>query len=176
MQTNFFDPTIGTDVGPSVFFANITPTPVASIPRTGVAMFSGPAAFQGAGGGSLSDGRFDIDDFTVSFDLDFTNGEIRDGFLFASYTGVEESVNWSAQFDGFLNGAITDLSLTSLALSEGTGPPLPLDIGSSNLTGILAGPAGRCRAGAFSFQLGDSEVGLIESVEGLWVIDGIFDD
>ena len=176
VQTNSFSPGLGTDVGPSVFFANITPTPVASIPRSEVAIFSGPAAFLGAGGGNFTDGRVDIADFNVSFNLDFTNGEISNGSLFASYPGVQESVNWSAQFNGFLNGAITDLSLSSLALSQGSGPPAPLDIGTSNLTGVLTGPAAQRHAGAFSFQFRDAELELIESVEGLWVIDGIFDD
>ena len=170
VQTNSFDPGLGVNVGPSVFFANVTPSPLASLPRTGQVEFTygGPAAFLGAGGGDIAGGRFDIDDFSVSFDLDFASGIISEGFLFASYPGVQESVNWSAQFEGFLNGAITDLSLSSLALSQGTGPPLPLDIGTSNLTGVLTGPAGERHAGAFSFQRDDS---LFESVEGLWVID-----
>lgn len=171
VQTNFFDPGLGVDVGPSVFFANVTPTPVANLPRTGLASFGGPAVFLGAGGGSIAIGRTDLDDLSVSFDLDFTSGAISDGFLFVTYSGMEDSVNWSAGFEGFLNGAITDLSLTSLALSEGTGPPLPLDIGSSNLTGVLTGPAGQRHAGAFSFQF--EEEGLFESVEGLWVIDRV---
>ena len=171
VQTNFFDPGIGVDVGPSVFFANVTPTPVANLPRTGQTSFGGSAAFLGAGGGSFADGRVDLDDLTVSFDLDFASGAISEGFLFATYSGVEDSVNWSAQFEGFLNGAITDLSLTSLALSEGSGPPLPLEMGTSNLTGLLTGPAGQRHAGAFSLQYEDE--GLFESVEGLWVIDRV---
>ena len=169
IQTNFFDPTIGTEIGPAVFFANVTATPVASLPRSGVVTFGGPAAFRGEGGGDFAGGRFDIDDFSVSFDLDFASGSITEGFLFASYPSEGDSVNWSAQFEGFLNGAITDLSLTSLALSEGAGPPLPLDIGTSNLTGVLTGPMGERHAGAFSFQY--EEEGSFESVEGLWVID-----
>ena len=169
VQSNSFDPGLGFNVGPDVFFATVTPTPTSSLPRTGQVSFGGPAAFLGGGGGSIAGGRFELDDLTVSFELDFASGDISQGFLFTTYTGEEQSVNWSAGFEGFLNGAITDLSLSSLALSQGSGPPLPLDIGTSNLTGVLTGPTGQRHAGAFSFQFIDE--GIFESVEGLWVID-----
>ena len=180
VQTNSFSAGLGVDIGPSVFFATVTPSPLASLPRTGQVTFGGPAAFLGAGGGSIAGGQLDLtvsplgylDDLTVSFDLDFASGNISQGFLFTTYTGEEQSVNWSAGFEGFLNGAITDLSLTRLALSQGEGPPLPiLDFGTSNLTGVLTGPTGERHAGAFSLQYSDE--GIFESVEGLWLIDQV---
>lgn len=154
------------------YFASVNPTPTAQIPRQGVFSYGGAADFIGGGRGDLS--RFNqsrLSDLQVGFLLDFGSGAISDGTIRADY----DLVRWDGAFEGQLNGPITDLQLTSLALLQessgeffnvGTG-----DLEVSNVTGLLTGPEAQRHAGAFNFYY--EGLSGIETAEGLWVIDQV---
>ncbi len=178
-----FDPAnadLNVEVGPEVFVASVNPTPTALIPRQGSAVFGGDVAYiAGAGGdfsGSMFD-RFDLESLEVGFALDFDSGQISAGTLQAEYFGSEGiQLRWNASFEGFLNGAITDLTILDVGLRTGFdgdfGDTIEGSYAGSNLTGVLTGPNAERHAGGFSFFLSDlSSDGLEESIEGLWVID-----
>jgi len=162
-----------------VFFASVNPTPTAQLPRTGSVSFGGDAAFIGGGGGSLSGfGRSEVDALATSFDLDFASGAISNGAIEVNYEGFSgTAVRWTGEFDGFLNGPITDLTVNALTVEAGSsggfGPPAAADLDHSNLSGVLTGPAGERHLGGFSFVYEDGATEALETVEGLWVIDQV---
>ena len=166
------------NVGPEVFFASVNPTPVSQIPRQGSALFGGSAAFIGGAGGTGEFApRFELDNLEVGFDLDFNSGLISGGTLQADYLEFSETqVRWNATFEGFLNGAITDLSIIDIGVREGFdgvfGETIAGNYETSNLTGVLTGPEADRHVGAFSFFMVDNTDDAVErSIEGLWVID-----
>ena len=170
------------EIGPEVFFSSVNPTPVSQIPRTGEVTFGGPVASIGGGGGELSGFGFggfrsEVELDELSFELDFSSGMISEGVLQATYSGIETvRARWNATFDGFLNGATTDLSIVDVGLRVALDgfnfgdDPLSGNYETSNLTGVLTGPNAERHVGGFSFQFVNDELEF-ESVEGLWVID-----
>ncbi len=161
------DPDAGFSVGREAYFASVNPTPTSQLPRQGMAAYGGPAAFIGGGRGDLStfqQGR--LDDVRVEFLLDFGSGVISEGMIDVEYSGVA----WSGRFEGQLNAAITDLMLTELTVTDG-GPVFEADLDVSSMTGMLTGPEGQRHAGGFNFFLEDFDGELLETAEGLWVID-----
>ena len=188
------NPTFEIEVGETVFFASVTPTPISGIPRTGSFRYEGgplfagslDAAFNGSGGGSFSGVLSPVDSgsSSVGFDLDFVTGNISAGLIEVFYLGNSgEQFRWNGGFEGFLNGAVTDLQLIpgQLGLTRIVGGIETSPLGgafSGNLTGLLTGPGAERHAGGFAFQY--EGLSDFESVHGLWVIDALdqtgFDD
>ncbi|MDZ7827318.1 MAG: hypothetical protein U5R48_16465 [Gammaproteobacteria bacterium] len=168
-----------------VLFASITPTPQSQMPVTGVfdyVGFAGGFAGRARAGhrwGDLS-GNFtpvQLSQFSVGFQVDFASGAISGGLLTASYTETLDGlpVDWDVGFDGFVNGAVADLSVNMIevrvngTLEAGPTTDFPFD---ANMSGIFTGPAGERFGGGFSIKAeqpgGDF---LEESIQGIYVID-----
>ncbi|MCC5874076.1 MAG: FecR domain-containing protein [Gammaproteobacteria bacterium] len=158
----------------SVFFASVNPTPTSQLPVQGLWSYDSSVAgtaFFGAGGASSLQTMDPIESLSVGFMVDFGSGAISDGALQVTYG--DGSVQWDAQFDGFLNGAVTEFEVTSLELMR-DGSPVGFDsTPDATMAGMLTGPDGQRHVGGFNlagFIEGGS--GSFESVHGIWVIDG----
>ncbi|MCC5888347.1 MAG: FecR domain-containing protein [Gammaproteobacteria bacterium] len=161
-----------------VFFVNVNPTPISGLADlTGSFAYAGgpgfgPIAHIGAGGGSVLGGvQYSLDSLEVAFDLNFGTGAITDGFLFATY-GAEFStqIEWDVEFNGFLNGAITDFTVNSILVTEfGSGIGI-VNSGHGAMTGLVTGPMAERHVGGFSFAVDFDSLGT-ERLQGLWVID-----
>lgn len=166
-----FDPTDpGAVQGVSnVFLASVIPTPISGLaPLTGSFSYAGgfdgaPIAFFGMGDGLA------LDDLAVRFDLDFSNGLIRDGFLEVRYGSLASNdIAWEVDFSGFLNGAITDLRIDNIEIFQ-FGDQAGFSDAGGTLTGVLTGPAAERHLGGFSLSA-ELDSGA-QAVQGLWLID-----
>lgn len=175
------DPDASFSAGDETYFASINPTPTSQLPRTGQFSYGGEAAFIGGGRGALSQfSQARLDEFDVSFEMDFATGAISGGSIDLEY-GSSGRVRWSGEFEGQLLGAVTDLQLTALTVAEESsgdfGPPMDADLGMSGIGGIFTGPEGERHAGGFNFFYDvPGEEFNNETVEGLWVIDRLGGD
>ncbi|MCC5886655.1 MAG: FecR domain-containing protein [Gammaproteobacteria bacterium] len=159
----------------NVFIANADPTPLAQIANlTGEVSYAGgafaPIAFLGEGGGDAS-GFFasPILEFDVGFELDFGSGFISNGGFLARYEAMGgNEVIWDVGFSGFLNGAITDLRIDSVAV--GVGEPVPVMEHVGTLSGLLTGPNAERHLGAFSISAA-LQTEQVEHLHGLWLIE-----
>ncbi|TVS15355.1 MAG: hypothetical protein EA417_13570 [Gammaproteobacteria bacterium] len=174
IQIDPADPNVTVDAPGRVHFASVNPSPISGLPPSGMFLYGGPTVAVGsaqgdfAGGDFLSPVAIADEDFFVEFVLNFGTGLISDGVIRVSY-GVEPVMEWRGEFDGVLNGAVTDFTLRGLDLF-GFGELIGgADLDRSAITGLLTGPGGERHAGAFSFLYVDGE--LFESVRGLWVTE-----
>lgn len=156
----------------NVFFASINPTPTSQLPVEGMWSFDSAiagTAFFGVGGESSLLTPDAIEDLTVGFMLDFGSGAISDGALEVTYG--EGTVQWNAQFDGFLSGAVTEFDVTSLEVLR-NGNAIGIDgTPDTSMAGMLTGPEGQRHVGGFNLAVPTGS-GSFESVHGIWVVDG----
>jgi len=160
-----------------VFFANVNPTPIGALADlTGTFSYAGggpaPIAYLGVGGGEVLGGSlFALDSLDVAFDIDFSTGAISAGNLIATYGApFETEIQWEVAFNGFLNGAITDFAVDSIAVTEFGSGIGPISASHGAMTGLLTGPAGQRHVGGFSFAVEFDSLGT-ETLQGLWVVD-----
>ncbi|MCC5884963.1 MAG: FecR domain-containing protein [Gammaproteobacteria bacterium] len=172
----------GVIIDRDVFFASIRPTPQGQMPVMGVFSYGGSLgggdlAVLGSGGGSISGASAaSFTDFSVDFEVDFTTGAISNGSLMASYIEPLDSLvtDWNVGFGGFVNGAVADLAVNSLAVSfdgVAAGGPSGLYPFDASISGIFTGPGAERFGGGFSITAEGSLSGTFESIEGLFVID-----
>ncbi|MCC5873603.1 MAG: hypothetical protein JJU22_14475 [Gammaproteobacteria bacterium] len=173
----------GVVIDRDVFFASIRPTPQGQMPISGVFSYGGSLgggdlAVIGSGGGSISGANgASFTDFGVNFEVDFTTGSISNGLLTASYVEPFDALvtDWNVGFGGFVNGAVADLAVNSIALTVdgvAAGGPSTLFPFDSSVSGIFTGPAAQRFGGGFSITAeGTLASGTFESIEGLFVID-----
>ena len=163
----------------TMLFASVNPTPQSQMPVTGVFNYSANClsaclGILGVGSGSiLGSGESVLETIDASFDLDFSTGVISNGTLATEYLAVSSIVRWDAGFGGFVNGAIADLELSSLALTvDGMASGFTGDLANSSIGGIFTGPAAERFVGGFNFQATDDLTGSsFESAHGLFILD-----
>ncbi len=174
IQIDATDPNVTVDAPGRVHFASVNPSPISGLPPSGMFLYGGPTVAVGSAQGDfigasfLSPVAIADDDLFVEFILNFGTGLISDGVIRVSY-GAEPAMEWQGEFDGVLNGAITDFTLRELDLFEFGELIGGADLERSAITGLLTGPGGERHVGAFSFLYDDGE--LFESVRGLWVTE-----
>jgi hypothetical protein len=170
-----------------VFFASVNPTPQSQLPVTGIFSYATAAMgvfgadFIGSGTGDLSfsfPSELPLTSLDASFELDFATGDISNGSLTTTYDpGSTSIIRWDATFDGFVNGAVTDLTLQSLSANEvdsfsgNVFNTLVGDLFESQISGVLTGPQGERFVGGFSLVAEDTFQGTFESVQGAFIMD-----
>jgi hypothetical protein len=174
------DPGLGVTIDRDLFFTSVNPTPRGQMPVTGVFSYSTAMGatngtdFLGVGGGSLlveGTGADPLQSLDVSFSLDFATGDITSGLLATSYTDGMSTVQWTGNFNGFVNGALADLEFTGLdLLLDGSPTSFVPDLGASDISGVFTGPAGERLVGGFSLFATDG-LSSFEGAAGVFIMD-----